>query len=528
MKKENILLFICLLLALSIQAQSLSLSNENGSVPNNSDLYISGDLTVFELLCNVSFTNNSTGAIDVGLKKTELSIISGHLNTFEYAGFIFPPNIYISPFQVNLLPGNTNNEFVGHLYHNDVIGESIIRYTFYDFSNPDDSICVNVHYQVSDDEPLLTGIIPDEATIPDELTVEISGSYTHFTMGTGTTVWLSSGSNSIYSSWVNEINDSILQAQFLFSNTKVPDVYDVYTHNYVDGELNLPDAFTLNLNPNPPYLETVEPPSAAAGQMITLVITGGYTNFTQGVDYAYLFSNNTWLTDYSITIVSDEQIEVEIPITSGVPSGLYSLKVKTDWDGTMYLYDVFTVEDDPSPQFLTDITPDTGTIPENLSVTISGNGTHFMQATGTIVKFRQGSSTIYPWSVTEISNTEVTAEFSFDNFDNPGFYDVNTYNAVDGDLFLDNGFYLNPNPNPPQIVSVEPDSALQGETLQVAISGQNTNFTQGTGTIVWLKQDFYIINPYSTTVVNDELINASFQISDDALSSPKISLQVKK
>jgi len=145
----------------------------------------------------------------------------------------------------------------------------------------------------------------------------------------------------------------------------------------------------------------------------------------------------------------------------------------------------------PDPPYLTEIDPDHGTIPETLAVTISGEGTHFTQATGTTVNLKQGSSTIYSYNVDEINDEELVAEFSFDNFDNPGYYDVNTENAVDGELYLYDAFYLYPNPNPPQLVSIEPNNAQPGDNLEVSISGQNTNFTQGTGTTVWLNLNNY-------------------------------------
>jgi len=368
---------------------------------------------------------------------------------------------------------------------------------------------------LSAQSPELTYVDPDEATIPESLTVEISGSNTHFTLGTGTVVWFNQGSSTIYSSSVNEINNTLLEADFLFNNNHIPGVYDVHTHNNYDGHLVLPDAFILNPNPNPPYLVSISPSSAYAGQMVSVTITGSNTNFTQGVNYAYLYNNYTYLMDDQIIVISDEMIIVDFPITYGCPTGIYDLRVKSVWDGIMYLYDSFLVLPDLDPPFLTDINPDNATIPETLTVTISGEGTHFTQATGTIVKLKQASSTIYSYSVVELSDEELLAQFTFDDFDNPGYYDVNTYDAVDGSLYLYNAFYLNPNPNPPQLVSIEPAGAHQGENLEVAISGQNTSFTQGTGTTVWLNKGYNYIYPYATSVINDELVNASFLIDDD-------------
>lgn len=513
--KRYSLFQIFLLFCTLLNAQSLSLFYESSPVSNNSYIYITGNESTSELVVPLTFTNNGSEFIDVCVKKAEIQLVPGTENTFAFGGLLFPPFTYQSPIQVGLEVGESSSEFSGYYMPYNNPGESIIKYTFFDYNNSADSICVNVLFLIEDDDPLLTDVDPDFASIPELLTVEISGSNTHFTMGTGTTVWFNQGSSTIYPMSVNEVNNTLLEAEFLFSNMKIPGLYDVHTHNNYDGHLVLPGAFTLYPNPNPPVLVSISPSFAYAGEMVTVTIIAENTNFTQGVNYAYLYNDYTYLWDNLITVISDEIIIVEFPITSGCPTGFYDLWVKSVWDGPISLNDAFMIFPDSNPPYLTEIDPDQGTIPETLTVTISGTGTHFNQATGTIVKLKQASSTIYSYNVVELNEEELLATFTFDDFDNPGFYDVNTYNALDGDLYLYNAFYLNPNPNPPQLISIDPDSAQPGENLEVSISGQNTNFTQGTGTTVWLNMGNNFIYPYSTTTVSDELVNASFLINNN-------------
>ena len=513
--KRFIILLISSVSFVLLNAQILSLTDEFGPVSNNSFVSVSGISTQPQLIADFTFTNNGSETIDVCVKKTEIYIVPGTENTFAFGGYIFPPTISQSPIQVTLASGESNSEFFGDYMPNNNEGESIIRYTFFNFNNPTDSVCVNVNYITLDDDPLLIGVNPDESTIPGYLTVEISGSNTHFNMGTGTVVWFNQGSSTIYSSSVNEINNTLLQADLMFTNNHIPGLYDVHTLNNYDGHLVLPDAFTLHPNPYPPSLVSVSPSAGVAGEMATLTITGANTNFTQGVNYAYLYKNYNYIHDHSITIISDEIIIVEFPITSTALTGLFNLRVKSNWDGNMYLYNVFTIYPDPDPPYLIDIDPNNATIPETLTVTISGEGTHFAQATGTTVRLRQNYTNIYPSTVVELNDTELLAQFTFDDFDNPGYYNVLTNNALDGDLYIYDGFYLNPNPNPPELISIEPDGAYQGENLEVSISGQNTSFNQGTGTTVWLNMGYNNIYPYSTSVINDELVNASFFIDEN-------------
>jgi hypothetical protein len=259
----------------------------------------------------------------------------------------------------------------------------------------------------------ITSVNPNNATIPELLTVHISGTGTHFAMGTGTEVWFSQASSTIYPMQTTAISNTLISSEIVFSNYHTPGYYDVNTVNQVDGHLVLENGFYLYPNPNPPYL--------------------------------------------------------------------------------------------------TSISPNSGNIPETLTVTVSGQNTNFTQGTGTVMRFEQGSSTIYPNWVNAVSNNVVQAEFSFDNNDNTGYYDVKTINAFDGELTLDNGFYLYPNPYPPHLVSVEPSSVQAGESLNVEISGQYTHFSQGSGTIVWINQGGYTVFPAGTpTIVSDELISADF------------------
>jgi len=415
--KRLVVSFVFAFAAISAVTQSLSLSNETGAVPNNSFVYVSGDVLVPELSVGFTFTNNGNSNIDVCVKKTEIDLISGTSNVFAFAGLLFPPMVYESPVQISLNSGESSSEFEGYYQPNGNLGVSTIRYTFFDFDNANDSVCVNVQYIITDDDPEITGVNPASAVVPESLTVEISGSNTNFAMGSGTTVWFTMASSTIFPYVVDELNNTLMEAHFQFTNQHDPGIYDVHTNNFYDGHLVLDNAFTLNPNPNPPYL--------------------------------------------------------------------------------------------------VEIVPNEGIIPENLTVSVSGMNTHFTQGTGTLLVLQQGSSTIYPVSVDALNDTQLNGEFQFSNNHDPGYYDVKTSNAWDGDLYLYSGFYLNENLYPPQLVAVAPDSAQTGDDLEVSISGQNTNFAQGTGTTVWLNMGGNSVYPYSTTVLNDELVNANFFIPNN-------------
>jgi len=132
-------------------------------------------------------------------------------------------------------------------------------------------------------------------------------------------------------------------------------------------------------------------------------------------------------------------------------------------------------------QSLVSINPSVASPGLTLNVTITGLGTSFLQGTGTTVSFgfQQGSSSSVN-SVTIMSETSILANITVPWSVTTGFYDVNTDNLTDGFLTLPNGLQI----IAPSLVSIDPSEAPRGLTLNVTITGFETNFLQGTGTTV--------------------------------------------
>ncbi|MHC4189708.1 MAG: hypothetical protein ACYSUB_08595, partial [Planctomycetota bacterium] len=67
------------------------------------------------------------------------------------------------------------------------------------------------------------------------------------------------------------------------------------------------------------------------------------------------------------------------------------------------------------------------------------------------------------------------------------------------------------------ITSINPDNAQQGDSLAVTITGQNTNFLQGSGTIdVWFSQGSSTISASSYSALSDTSLYADFDIPGGA------------
>lgn len=163
------------------------------------------------------------------------------------------------------------------------------------------------------------------------------------------------------------------------------------------------------------------------------------------------------------------------------------------------------------------ISPNSAGQGDNLNIGISGEFTNFGMGTNT-VWFSQGTSTaIYPNSLNVVAQDFLQANFTFNYSHLTGFYDVNVYNNTDGWLNLPNGFYLYAGSNPPQIIQISPDSAFQGQSLSVDITGDNTNFGMGTSTTpVWFTQGTVTIYADSVMLNTPTSLTANFSIPFDA------------
>ncbi|MBT3933540.1 MAG: hypothetical protein HOF35_04700, partial [Bacteroidetes bacterium] len=166
---------------------------------------------------------------------------------------------------------------------------------------------------------------------------------------------------------------------------------------------------------------------------------------------------------------------------------------------------------------LVSINPDNGGLSETLSVSISGNDTHFQIWSGTntfvdninAAYLIQNSTQIDLTNLSINSLTNLEAELTIPDYVPSGLWDVAVEQGNDyGVLTLASGFTIydevygctdpeaiNYNPdatiddgsceyNEDDIISVIPDNVFQGDNLSVSITGQDTHFqiTNGTDT----------------------------------------------
>jgi hypothetical protein len=106
-----------------------------------SNVYVSGD-PAFLLQGHATITNNSGTSKDVAVSRTVNNLFPGHIGYFCWSQ-CYPPNISVSPDNINIAAGSSFNLFQADIETNAISGISYNTYCFFDVNNINDSVCVN-------------------------------------------------------------------------------------------------------------------------------------------------------------------------------------------------------------------------------------------------------------------------------------------------------------------------------------------------------------------------------------------------
>lgn len=193
-------------------------------------------------------------------------------------------------------------------------------------------------------------------------------------------------------------------------------------------------------------LVSVTPNTGYAGQTLNVTITGNNTQFDQGtstmVNFGFNQGSGTTVIN-SMSIVNATTITANISIPSTAFTGDYDVSTHSENDGFLYLPNYFHV-DGVAPPTLVSISPNSGNAGQNLTVTITGNGTHFTQGSATELNFGfiQGSPSTVINSMTIVSDEIIYANITIPDYVSGGYYDVLVINDIDGYLPLHDAFYV--------------------------------------------------------------------------------------
>ena len=148
MKRTLLIVSILMFFGSGIFAQSLSLKHGD-EVVSNDTVYLSGTITDDLLELHIKVKNLTDKEIELKVKKTEISLVEGSVNTFCWGGSCFMPTVYTSPLSTKIGANATDfNSFAGDYEPSGMEGTSIISYTFFNVQDEEDSVMVTAFYQV--------------------------------------------------------------------------------------------------------------------------------------------------------------------------------------------------------------------------------------------------------------------------------------------------------------------------------------------------------------------------------------------
>jgi hypothetical protein len=265
-------------------------------------------------------------------------------------------------------------------------------------------------------------------------------------------------------------------------------------------------------------LQSVSPDDGTRGtQFLQLVISGSDLDFNQGTATQVILSHHITgfeIYGYNFSSGGASLLYTDIDIPYNADTGLYDLNIE-DTQNHISLAKSFEVLAQSPAMPTMNISPDAGTINTSVSVSVSGHLTHFTDNVSFYLQLPGGGNFI-PFATALVSNdSEATARFFLLGLA-PGVYNFYAQDARDNLVLSTNQFTVEG--LFPQLVSATPDSSEADTTLEVNISGLNTNFTSATNTqILWLDHDGFIIYPVTATASDNTLILSQFTIPPDAV-----------
>ena len=306
----------------------------------------------------------------------------------------------------------------------------------------------------------ISSITPNSGTLGQTLTVAVQGVLTHFVAGQTTLTY----GPDITVSGVTVTSPTTLTAQVAIANSAALGWRTAFVNT---GSEYATVGFRIDLPFNATLL-SVSPAAGQQGQSLTVNILGQYTNFKQGVTQAILGGG---ITVNSLTINNGQSATAQVSISPTAYSGLRTVSMITGGEVVSGL--LFTVS--PGVAILTSVTPNTGAQGQVVTVAIRGANTHFLQ--GSTTASATGGISVSSLTITDALNA--TAQLSIGNAAQLGLQTITLATAGEA-ASLQFGFTVTQ--ATPILLSGTPATGQQGTTLNIALLGQATHWTQGTTT----------------------------------------------
>ena len=349
-------------------------------------------------------------------------------------------------------------------------------------------------FSVTTGSAAIAQISPGSGQQGQSLSVDITGTATHFSQGL-TSVTLnkagSVGAIDVLDVIVN--SPTSITAQLSVTANATPGAWNVSAVSAGENAV-LANAFTVVATT--PTITSVLPTQGQQGQTLDVAVTGSATSFVQGQTTAGF---GPGVTINSVTVTSATSATVNITIAATAFTGSRDVTLTTGTE-IATLANGFAVAFGPAA--LTQLNPNTGAQGQTLSVQITGQATHFVQD----VTFANFGPDVTINSLTVTSETTATASITITPLASASARTV-TLTTLGEHASLVNGFTVQS--VVPAVTGANPSSAQQGQTLDVVVSGQNTNFQQGVTAANF--GSGVVINTVTVASSNNATVNLSIE-----------------
>ena len=351
--------------------------------------------------------------------------------------------------------------------------------------------------------PVLTSISPSQAVQGDSFMATITGSNTNFTGSPAVSMSFSGNPGEIITATsVSVISSTVLHAQFNIPASASTGLWDVHVNSLI-----LQDGFTVLQAV--PAITFMSPNFAHQGDSFNASVFGSNTTWT-GTPSVYLsFGSNPSeiINGTNVSVVNATEVTADFSIPSNASTGNYTIHVDA-----LDQPNAFTVLAAMLPA-LSSISPNSGDQGNMVSTTITAENTTFVGSNPAVFLSLHAnpSEAITGTNVVVLNNTMLTADFDIPYQATPGLWDL----MVD-ELMLENSFTVID--VVPYLVSIDPNSANQGEQVTTLLTAADSRFTllSPSVSLSFSGNPSEVINATGINVLSDTQAEAVFDIPSGA------------
>ncbi|RLD42170.1 MAG: hypothetical protein DRI86_12145, partial [Bacteroidetes bacterium] len=316
--------------------------------------------------------------------------------------------------------------------------------------------------------------------------------------------------DTIVGTMANAMEDSILTVDFTIPNNVSYGDYDVQVYDDADSYITMTNGFTIYALPG--SIETIDPTIGHQDhtELIDIVglnthfdISGGCTVWLSGKDSVGSSSNN---------YTSSTEMDAEFYFNSDDSLGLYDLHIENTFD-TLVKTNCFELRLNPT---IKSFTPDNARQGDTVMVTIIGNNTNFTQSSihTMLTMNMEGDDLIVAFYNNVVDDTTLESSFYIPETANIDMWNLEIESNIDG--LIEQMYAFTINPPPAYIISVSPNSSVQGDVVSIDIEAKYSRFLQGSTPDSYMIRGLDTLQSSSVSTQSDTIINVNFSIPANA------------